>query len=86
VALLAFTPTAPFIMNGKVVLQSCTIFDGLALFVRMKHFLPTLTLLLALAGTSLAAPPRPAAPVAAAPARPTATVYVCMSKTPIIVR
>ena len=47
----------------------------------MKHFLPTLTLLLALAGTSLAAPPRPAAAVAAAPARPTATVYVCMSKT-----
>ena len=48
----------------------------------MKPFLPTLTLLLALAGASLAAPPRPrpAAPVAAAPARPTATVYVCMSK------
>lgn len=42
---------------------------------------PLLALLLALAGTSLAAPPRPAAPVAAAPARPTATVYVCMSKT-----
>ncbi len=47
----------------------------------MKPFLPTLTLLLALAGASLAAPPRPAAPVAAAPARPSATVYVCMSKT-----
>ncbi len=47
----------------------------------MKPFFPTLTLLLALAGSSLAAPPRPAAPVAAAPARPTATVYVCMSKT-----
>ena len=50
------------------------------LFVDMKPFLPTLTLLLALAGASLAAPPRRAAPVAAAPARPTATVYVCMSK------
>ena len=48
--------------------------------VAVKHFLPTLTLL-ALAGASLAAPPRPAASVAAAPARPTATLYVCMSKT-----
>ncbi|MGI4823627.1 MAG: hypothetical protein ACRYFV_20645 [Janthinobacterium lividum] len=47
----------------------------------MKHFLPTLTLLLALAGVSLAAPPPLAAPLAAAPARPTATVYVCMSPT-----
>ncbi|MGI4823616.1 MAG: hypothetical protein ACRYFV_20585 [Janthinobacterium lividum] len=47
----------------------------------MKHLLPTLALLLALAGTSLAAPLRPATPVAVAPARSTATVYVCMSPT-----
>jgi hypothetical protein len=47
----------------------------------MKKLLPTLSLLLALAGSSLAAPPRPAAHLATAPARLTATVYVCMSNT-----
>jgi len=59
------------------VVQSC----ASAYLVAVKHFLPTLTLLLVRAGPSLAASPRPAASVAAAPVRPPATVYVCLSKT-----
>jgi hypothetical protein len=45
------------------------------------HFLPTLTLLLALlSGAAPAAPLRPARPATAA-AHPTETVHLCMSKT-----
>ena len=52
-----------------------------AYLVAMKHFLPTLTLLLALLSSAVpAAPLRPAAPVAPASGRPTETMLVCMSK------
>jgi hypothetical protein len=49
---------------------------GSAYIVTVKHFLPTLTLLLAL--LSSVGPARPLRP---APAHPTETVYVCMSQT-----
>ena len=47
----------------------------------VKHFLPTLTLLLALTGASFAATQQPAPALMASLAQPAATVYVCMSPT-----
>jgi hypothetical protein len=47
---------------------------------------PLLALLLTLFGTSLATHSRPAAPVAAALARPTATVYVGMGNMSVSVK